>query len=514
MASSKPITPRIIIHGGAGNITRANLTPTAYQAYRSALLSILAEAKKLLTKPGATSLDVATHAVSLLENNPLFNSGHGAVYTRSGTHELEASVMVSSGYRKRGVGIMLVSRVKNPILMAREMLIRGEDEDGGGAGGHCQLAGETVHDLASSWGMEMCEPSYYWTKRRWDEHRRGLGLSTDEATYQRKRREADYPSSTSLEHEKLVVDDASVDDAHAFSVSNDPSWDGHEYLPQGTVGCVVLDGQGVLCTATSTGGLTNKVAHRIGDTPTIGAGFFAEQWTEEEEEVTPAPHYQQQLTVSQQERMDYSPQQQQQQQQQQQPSRIYPSSTSTTMTTALLNSLVKDCLPSLTTYLPITTPNHYLTSSPSSTSFPSSEKIPVPPSNKPAQGPATATKAAAISGTGNGDSFLRLSAARTACAIARFSSPTSDKSNRKNNLAAAVAQVAGPNGMLQQSAGDRFGRTGEGEGGMIGIEFENSPRRRRGPRGTVVADLNCGGMFRAWVDDEGRERMMVFRDEY
>ena len=107
-------------------------------------------------------------------------------------------------------------------------------------------------------------------------------------------------------------------------------------------------------------------------------------------------------------------------------------------------------------------------------------------------------RAVAMSGTGNGDSFLRTAAARTAAAIARWS----DRS-----LASSVQQIAGAGGELQRSAGDRWGRTGEGEGGIIGIELVNGV-------GRTVFDFNCGGMFRAWTDDNGNERMMVFKDEY
>jgi L-asparaginase len=253
MKSSKT-TSRIIIHGGAGNITRDNLDKDAYQAYRSALLSVLQSSHALLSKPGVTALDVATHAVSMLEDNPLFNAGHGAVYTTAGTHELEASVMVSKGYHKRGVGVMEVSGAKNPIKLARELLIRGEETDGGGAGGHVQLAGETANKLAETWGLETVSPGYYWTKRRWDEHRRGLGKSTDRETYQKHKRRADGCSS--------FVAECAVD-ARDLNI-HDPSWNGHDYLPQGTVGAVVLDSDGVLCVATSTGGLTNKLPGRIG----------------------------------------------------------------------------------------------------------------------------------------------------------------------------------------------------------------------------------------------------------
>ena len=111
------------------------------------------------------------------------------------------------------------------------------------------------------------------------------------------------------------------------------------------------------------------------------------------------------------------------------------------------------------------------------------------------------TNAVAMSGTGNGDSFLRVNAVRTAAAIARFSSESTP--DRIRSLQSPVTAVAGPHGMLQQSAGDRWRKTGEGEGGIIGIDFVNG-------KGVVVADFNCGGMFRAWVDDEGSSRMAVF----
>ena len=173
-SNSSKIQPRIIIHGGAGNISRANLTPAAHAAYRKSLLTVISSASSLLDKPQATALDVATHAVSLLDNDPLFNAGKGAVFTRAGTNELESSIMVSNGPRKRGVGCMLLTHVKNPIKLAREMLLRGELGDGGGAQGHCQLSGEYLESLAKEWGLEMVEQTYFFTQRRWDEHQRGL----------------------------------------------------------------------------------------------------------------------------------------------------------------------------------------------------------------------------------------------------------------------------------------------------------------------------------------------------
>ncbi|THY83304.1 N-terminal nucleophile aminohydrolase [Aureobasidium pullulans] len=442
MKSSKTNTPRIIIHGGAGNIPRANLTEDAYQEYRSALLATLHSSYALLSKPGATALDVATHAVAMLEDNPLFNAGHGAVYTTAGTHELEASVMVSKGYHKRGVGVMEVSGAKNPIKLARELLIRGEEADGGGAAGHVQLAGETANKLAETWGLETVSPGYYWTKRRWDEHRKGLGKSTDRETYQKHKRRADKCSS-------FVAECAA--DARDLN-THDPSWNGHDYLPQGTVGAVVLDSNGMLCVATSTGGLTNKLPGRIGDTPTLGAGFWAEQWNEENPFDRPHGMMYQQPTLS----------------------------PAARLVNGDFGGVLQDCLPNLSTYLPVSSREDI------------SSEHPVKPTSAP--------HGVALSGTGNGDSFLKLSAARTTSAMTRFSFPPLP-------LALSVSRMAGPNGMLQQSAEDRWKKTGEGEGGIIGIEY-------RYGEGRVVADFNSGGMFRAWIDDDGKEQMMVFKDEF
>jgi len=448
-SSSSQVRPRIIIHGGAGNITRKNLSPQNYEIYRTTLLSILRKSYALLQTPGATALDVATAAVTQLENNPLFNSGHGAVYTTHGSHELEASVMVSRGSVKRGVGLMRMNHVKNPIRAAREMLLRGQDADGGGARGHCQLEGEELEKLARDWGCEMVEPSYFWTKKRWDEHRRGLGLSTGRDEYEEGKRKA---GEHKCESEEDLVRQAWSDHA----APSDPSWDGDEYLPQGTVGCVVLDGTGTLCVATSTGGITNKVPGRIGDTPTLGAGFWAEEWTQENPFDTPRGLNYQSL-----------------------PSRPQIQSPLTQLLGGQVRDVLTDCLPQLSTYLPLPAQTEDETEKSSAITLP---------------------HGVAMSGTGNGDSFLRLSAVRTAAAMTRFSSSPLP-------LQWSVSRVAGPQGMLQQSAAERWHKTGEGEGGIIGIELRHG-------RGHICYDFNCGGMFRTWIDDHGAERMMVFHDEY
>ncbi|KAK3075431.1 hypothetical protein LTR53_001216 [Teratosphaeriaceae sp. CCFEE 6253] len=412
-----PVKPRIIIHGGAGNITRQNLPQEAYETYRDALLHILHSANGFLARPGATALDVATHAVTQLENNPLFNAGRGAVFTRAETHELEASVMVSKGYRKRGVGVMKVTCAKNPILLAKAMLEKGEADDGGGAAGHVQLEGATCDRLAREWGLECVERSYFWTRRRWEEHRRGLGKVDDRETYVEHRRKADGGDQ------------------------------------KGTVGCVVLDSTGAICVATSTGGLTNKLPGRIGDTPTLGAGFWAEEWLTQTHALQHTPH----------------------------------------LSPLSWPAILTSCLPALSGYLPL------------SSTADADDRL---------TGDLT-PRAVAMSGTGNGDSFLRLAALRTAAAQARFASvtpsrnlptPTSWPSGGMYPLQDAVTAMAGPHGALQQSAGEKWLESGEGEGGIIGIEMT-------GGVGRIVADFNCGGMFRTWVDDQGRSRMAVFREE-
>ncbi|KZF21151.1 L-asparaginase precursor [Xylona heveae TC161] len=455
LSSEGGITPRIIIHGGAGNIKRGNLDHEAEVTYSNAMRRILQSSNAFLSRPEATALDAATYAVSLLENDPLFNAGRGAVFTRAGTNELEASVMVSRGKRKRGVGVMLVRRVKNPILLAKEMLLRGEEDDGGGAGAHSQLCGETIEDLAREWGCEMVEPEYFYTQKRWDEHIRGL------------QREKERNSQSSVERCNGTDFNCNV-----LKPVGDPSWDGHEYLPQGTVGCVVLDRWGTLCAATSTGGLTNKLPGRIGDTPTLGAGFWAEEWTEEHRQVARSvtqPLYRPQARIS------------------------PPLRELQNAPLSFLRYVIGDCIPGigLSTYTRLvqntdgqrSSENDYLTEK---TRF-------FRVSGKPSR------RAVAMSGTGNGDSFLRVAAVRTAAAICRFSGSGS-------SLATALAQVAGPGGELQQSAGDRWGVTGEGEGGIIGIELVSG-------KGKIAMDMNCGGMFRAWVDDEGVAQIRVFRDD-
>ena len=338
--------------------------------------------------------------------------------------------MVTHPQQKRYCAAALLTHVKNPIKFTREMLLRGnrdldptsDETPSDSAQGHSCLSGTTAEKLAKAWGLDIEDPKYFWTRKRWEQHRKGLEKPTSNA-------------------------EEVVSETHPWG-DDEEGWDGIEYLPQGTVGCVALDREGTICVATSTGGLTNKLAGRIGDTPTSGAGFWAEEWT-------------------------FQP-----------PPVLLPGSLLDQVVSTVRDFFPADCL--------------------SAAAASSSHRYDQLPREKdlPAQ-----RRAIALSGTGNGDSFLRLAACRTAGAIVRFSPPPPGGLVPVRTLASAVNQIAGLGGELQRSAGDRWGRTGEGEGGMIGIEAVKG-------EGEVVFDFNCGGMFRCWVDARGEERVMVFREEY
>ncbi|KAJ5856265.1 uncharacterized protein N7529_010209 [Penicillium soppii] len=443
--------PTLIIHGGAGNIQRSKLPPDLYAAHHASLQSYLRSTNHLLNN-GATALDAAVHAVSLLEEDPLFNCGRGSVFTTAGTIEMEASVMVTSvhaydatqpGTIKRGAGVMGVRNVRHPIQLARESLLRtGVNPDGSptddGGSMHSQLVGPHVETLARDWGLEFKPDEWFWTQKRWDEHLRGL-------------KGEEEPVS----------------------------------LTQGTVGCVCLDQWGNLAVATSTGGLTNKLPGRIGDTPTLGAGFWAESWDEL--------------------------------------AQIGDNASSTPNIPSVGDILrdarmyLADCMPQFlrepetADYSPLRNAEISQVPSPKAEKF-STFHQPLYPQH------AKKRHAIAVSGTGNGDSFLRVAAARTAAAMLRFSPP----GTFPLGLADAVTAVAGPGGELQRSADARWKSTGEGEGGIIGIEAELATAAGSSDvklhRGRVVFNFNCSGMWRAWMDtdDTGKEieRIMVFREEY
>lgn len=225
----------LAIHGGAGTISRSAVTPEKERAYLKALEDILEEGRRLLAQ-GASALDAVTLAVTRLEDCPLFNAGHGAVYNADEEHELDASIM--DGRNRSAGAVALLRHVRNPIRAARAVL-----EDGS-----CVLlGGPAADDFARSKGLEMVDQSYYSTPDRLEQLRK----------------------VKSVGGMHLMLDH----DAQTLAATGDPI-DPENKL--GTVGATACDLEGNLAAANSTGGLTNKRPGRIGDSALIGAGCYAD----------------------------------------------------------------------------------------------------------------------------------------------------------------------------------------------------------------------------------------------
>jgi beta-aspartyl-peptidase (threonine type) len=214
----------IAIHGGAGVISRASMTPENERAYRADLERAL-DAGYAVLEGGGTSLDAVVAAVRILEDSPCFNAGKGAVFSHAGINELDAAIM--DGATQKAGAVAGVKHVRNPIELARMVMERTP---------HVLLAGEGAEEFALEQGVTLVPGSYFYTERRWKQ--------LEDA--QRENRIADATSDT-------------------------------DYF--GTVGAVALDAHGNLAAATSTGGMTNKRWGRIGDSPIIGAGTYADNAT-------------------------------------------------------------------------------------------------------------------------------------------------------------------------------------------------------------------------------------------
>lgn len=218
----------IVMHGGAGTITRKDMTPEMEAAYRATMKQALETGYGVL-KNGGASLDAVAAAIRVLEDSPLFNAGKGAVFAHNGKNELDAAIM--DGATLKAGGVAGVEHIKNPIDLARLVMDKTP---------HVLLIGDGAEDFAKSQGMSLVPASYFYTQRRWDELQKALKAE------QQGKPIADaeqYPGTT----------------ARGF----------------GTVGAVAVDRHGNLAAGTSTGGLTNKYYGRVGDSPIIGAGTYA-----------------------------------------------------------------------------------------------------------------------------------------------------------------------------------------------------------------------------------------------
>lgn len=225
----------IVVHGGAGTISRSNLSPDLERKYRAALEEALRAGHQILLD-GGTSIDAVTKAVTILEDSPLFNAGVGAVLTKLGTVEHDASIMDGSSLQ---AGASAATRhVRNPILLARLVME---------ASPHVLLVGEGAEQFGREHGLQMVENEHFITDRRREQLRRRQSTEADKG-------------GRPLELEKSP------------SHHEDDEEDGRF----GTVGAVALDRYGNLAAATSTGGTSNKHWGRVGDSPIIGAGTYAD----------------------------------------------------------------------------------------------------------------------------------------------------------------------------------------------------------------------------------------------
>jgi beta-aspartyl-peptidase (threonine type) len=224
-APAAPTAPRwgLVIHGGAGRIPAELATPEAQAAYRASLAAALLAGHAVLAA-GGTSTDAVIAVVTLLEDDPRFNAGKGAVFTHDGGHELDAAIM--NGRTMSAGAVAGVRRVKNPIRLARQVMERSP---------HVMLVGAGAEVFAEREGLELVDPSYFDT----DQRRRALERALEEE----KKGQSSLPASVDAKF--------------------------------GTVGAVALDQAGVLAAGTSTGGMTNKRWGRVGDAPIIGAGTYA-----------------------------------------------------------------------------------------------------------------------------------------------------------------------------------------------------------------------------------------------
>lgn len=221
---------RLIIHGGAGAINRNRLTAEREQAYRQVLSESLNTGHAVL-KAGGSSIDAVIAAIVVMEDSPLFNAGKGAVFSHEGHNELDASIM--DGATRMAGAIAGVTTIRNPIRAAHAVMTQSE---------HVMLIGQGAETFASERGLEIVDPAYFFTQHRWDQLQKAIAK-------EHVMRDHDMDSGTLLP-------------------------DGDE--KHGTVGAVALDRYGNLAAGTSTGGLTNKRYGRVGDSPIIGAGTYAD----------------------------------------------------------------------------------------------------------------------------------------------------------------------------------------------------------------------------------------------
>lgn len=223
----------LVIHGGAGTILKKNMTAEKEEAYTKALNKALETGASILAN-GGTALAAVEASVKVLEDNPLFNAGKGAVFTNEGKNEMDAAIM--DGSTLKAGSVAGVRTIKNPVEAARLVMTKSE---------HVLLVGKGAEQFAAQQGCTIVDTSYFFTEERW----KGL--------------------------QKAKENEASKIHKEGASLKQQNNHD-EKY---GTVGAVAVDSYGNLAAATSTGGMTNKRYNRVGDAPIIGAGTYADNNT-------------------------------------------------------------------------------------------------------------------------------------------------------------------------------------------------------------------------------------------
>lgn len=229
----------VVLHGGAGVIERSHMDPKTEALYRSRLQMALQKAADALDK-GDSALDAVENAIQFLEDDPLFNAGRGAVFTAAGKNELDSAIMDGSNLKAGAVAG--VTRTRHPISLARTVMEKSP---------HVMLIGTGADDFAGQNGLEMVVPSFFFTERRWQ------GLVEE----------------LKKEGKPIPPRPAGAPPAPTKPISQIEPPDAHKF---GTVGVVALDKHGNIAAGTSTGGLTAKMWGRVGDSPIIGAGTYAD----------------------------------------------------------------------------------------------------------------------------------------------------------------------------------------------------------------------------------------------
>jgi L-asparaginase / beta-aspartyl-peptidase len=255
VASAAPDASRItlVIHGGAGTITRALMTPEKEKAYQDALNQAL-DAGYAVLKKGGTALDAVEASVRFMEDSPLFNAGKGAVFTHEGRNEMDAAIM--DGRNLAAGSVAGITVVRNPIRAARAVMEKSE---------HVMMTGPGAEQFAREKGLEIVSPSYFYTDARHQQLQQALAEERKPGTPD----QLNAPTTPAKAKGKAKAGKPQglvLPESQIFT-------EGKKY---GTVGAVALDQFGNLAAATSTGGMTNKRYGRVGDAPIIGCGTYAD----------------------------------------------------------------------------------------------------------------------------------------------------------------------------------------------------------------------------------------------